>query len=33
MAGGGPAGPLPVDPADDAHLPPELLDLKEAAEQ
>jgi choline dehydrogenase-like flavoprotein len=29
----GPAGPLPTDPAEDANLPPELLDLKQAAEQ
>ena len=27
-----PAGPLPVDPAEDANLPPELLALKQAAE-
>jgi choline dehydrogenase-like flavoprotein len=29
----GPDGPLPTDPADDAHLPPELLALKETAER
>jgi choline dehydrogenase len=29
----GPSGPLPTDPADDAHLLPELLALKETAEQ
>lgn len=29
----GPAGPLPADPAEDANLAPELLALKEAAEQ
>jgi choline dehydrogenase-like flavoprotein len=29
----GPGGPLPADPAEDIHLPPELLALKEAAEQ
>jgi choline dehydrogenase len=29
----GPAGPLPTDPAEDANLSPELLALKEAAEQ
>ncbi len=28
----GPAGPLPIDPAEDANLPPELLALKKAAE-
>jgi len=28
-----PAGPLPTDPAEDANLPPELLALKQAAEQ
>jgi choline dehydrogenase len=28
-----PSGPLPTDPADDAHLLPELLALKETAEQ
>jgi choline dehydrogenase-like flavoprotein len=28
-----PAGPLPADPAEDTHLSPELLALKEAAEQ
>lgn len=29
----GPAGPLPADPAEDANLPPELLALKQTAEQ
>jgi choline dehydrogenase len=29
----GPGGPLPVDPAEDANLPPELLALKQAAEE
>ena len=29
----GPAGPLPIDPAEDANLPPELLALKQAAER
>jgi choline dehydrogenase len=29
----GPAGPLPADPAEDANLPPDLLALKESAEQ
>jgi choline dehydrogenase-like flavoprotein len=29
----GPAGPLPADPTEDAHLSPELLVLKQAAEQ
>src|SRR5262249_42423732 len=29
----GPDGPLPIDPADDAHLPPELCALKETAER
>jgi choline dehydrogenase len=29
----GPDGPLPTDPADDAHLPPELHALKETAER
>jgi choline dehydrogenase len=29
----GPAGPLPADPAEDANLPPELLALKQAAQQ
>jgi len=28
-----PAGPLPTDPADDAHLPPELQALKQEAER
>ena len=28
-----PAGPLPADPAEDTNLPPELLALKQAAEQ
>jgi len=29
----GPAGPLPADPAEDGNLSPELLDLKQQAEQ
>jgi choline dehydrogenase-like flavoprotein len=29
----GPAGPLPADPAEDANLPPELLALKQRAEE
>src|SRR5207237_5534487 len=29
----GPAGPLPIDPAEDANLSPELQDLKKKAEE